>query len=72
MQGLEHKGQRIVSAIKHCQGVTTNNIEAMWCRAKANIKLMVEPTNHEMIPDYLSEFMWAERFREHRFFHFWS
>ena len=72
MQGLAHKGQRIVSAIKHCQGVPTNNIEAMWCPAKANIKIMVGSISHKMIPDYLSELMWVQHFREHRFFHFWS
>lgn len=52
--------------------VTTNHVEAMWQRSKAKFKAMHGPTNREMVPDYLSEFMWAQRFTEHRFFHFWD
>ena len=53
-------------------GVSTNHWEVMWCRAKSKLKAMMGPTNREMIPDYLSEFMWVQRFNEHRFFHFWT
>ena len=38
-------------------GVTTNHVEAMWCRAKAMFKPMMGPTNRKMVADYLSEFM---------------
>ena len=53
-------------------GVTTNHVEAMCCRAKAKFKSMMGSTNREMVADYLSEFMWMQRFPEHRFFHFWD
>ena len=54
-------------------GVTTNRVEAMWQRSKAKFKAMYGPTNRAMVPDYLAEFMWAQRFGgEHAFFHFWS
>ena len=53
-------------------GVTTNRVEAMWQRAKAKFKAMFGPTNREMIPDYLAEFMWMQRFRDHPFYHFWT
>ena len=52
--------------------VTTNHVEAMWQRAKAKFKSMFGPTNRDMIPDYLAEFMWNQRFKEHSYFHFWS
>ncbi|XP_065650302.1 uncharacterized protein LOC136078459 [Hydra vulgaris] len=52
--------------------VTANHVEAMWCRAKAKFKSMMSSTNREMITDYLSEFMWMQRFNEHRFYHFWN
>ena len=51
-------------------GVTPNHVEAMWCRAKSKLKAIMGPTNREVIPDYLPEFMWVQRFNEHRFFHF--
>ena len=53
-------------------GVTTNHVEAMWQRAKAKFKSMFGPTNRDMIPDYLAEFMWNQRFKEHSYFHFWT
>ena len=53
-------------------GVTTNHVEAVWCRAKAKFKAMMGPTNRDMVADYLSEFMWMQRFSEHRFLHFWD
>ena len=53
-------------------GVTKNHVKAMWCRAKAKFKSMMGLTNREMITDYLSEFMWMQRFHEPRFFHFWD
>ena len=40
--------------------VTTNRVEAMWQRNKAKFKAMHGPTNRDMIPDYLSEFMWDQ------------
>ena len=52
--------------------VTTNGVEAMWQKSKAKFKAMFGPTNREMIPDNLSEFMWAQRFKEHSYFHFWN
>ena len=51
-------------------GVTTNHVEAMWCRAKVKFMSMMGSTNREMITDYLSEFMWMQSFHEHCFFHF--
>ena len=33
-------------------GVTTNHVEAMWCRAKTKFKSMMGSTNREMITDY--------------------
>ena len=51
-------------------GVTTNHVEAMWQQAKAKFKSMFGPTNRDMIPDYLAEFMWNQRFKEHSYFHF--
>lgn len=53
-------------------GVHTNHVEAMWQRAKSKFKSMMGPTNRDSIPDYLSEFMWTQRFPENRFFHFWN
>ena len=50
----------------------TNHVEAMWQRAKAKFKSMFGPTNHDMIPDHLTEFMWNQRFKEHSYFHFWT
>ena len=52
--------------------VTTNRVEAMWQRSKAKFKAMFGPTNRDMIPDYLSEFMWNQRFKDNGFFHFWD
>ena len=52
-------------------GVTTNYVEAMWQWAKAKFKSMFDATNHDMIPDYLAEFMWNQKFKEHSYFHFW-
>ena len=53
-------------------GVTTNHVEAMWQWAKAKFKSMFGPTNRDMIPDYLAEFMWDQRFKKHSYFHFWT
>ena len=33
-------------------GVTTNHVEAMWCRAKAKFKSMMGSTNREMVADH--------------------
>ena len=51
--------------------VHTNHVEGMWQKAKAKFKSQMGSTNREMIPDYLSEFMWVQRFRENKYFHFW-
>ena len=51
--------------------VTTNRVEAMWCRSKAKFKAIFG-THRDIIPDYLSGFMWMQRFRGHAFFHFWN
>ena len=52
-------------------GVHTNHVEAMWQRAKSKFKAQYGPTNRAMIPDYLAEFMWFQRFKENTFYHFW-
>ena len=41
--------------------VTTNCVEAMWQRAKNKVKVQHGPTDRDMIPDYLAEFMWNQR-----------
>ena len=51
-------------------GVTTNHVEAIWRWTKAKFKSMFAPANCNMIPDYLTEFMWNQRFKEHSYFHF--
>ena len=38
-------------------GVARNYVEALWQQAKAKFKSMFGPTNPDMIPDYLAEFM---------------
>ncbi|XP_071506451.1 uncharacterized protein [Diadema antillarum] len=53
-------------------GVTTNRVESMWQRAKAKFKAMQGPSNRAMIGDYLTEFMWAQRFSTSPFFHLWT
>ena len=42
-------------------GVHTQNIEAYWSRAKHKIKSVYGSRLH-LIPSYLDEFMWRERF----------
>ena len=51
--------------------VTTNRVEAMWQRAKNKVKAQHGPTNRDMIPDYLAEFMWNQMFGDNPFFHVW-
>ena len=53
-------------------GVTTNHVEAMWQWAKVKFKSKFGPINCDMIPDYLAEFMWNQRFKEHSYFYFWT
>ncbi|XP_065064355.1 uncharacterized protein LOC135690664 [Rhopilema esculentum] len=50
---------------------TTNHVEAMWQRAKNKFKSQHGSTNRELIPDYLAEFMWLQRFKESPFYHLW-
>ena len=49
--------------------VTTNRVEAMLQRAKNKFKAQHAPTNRDMTPDYLAEFMWNQRFGDSPFFH---
>lgn len=42
-------------------GVHTNQVESMWARAKRRFKIM-NGTYEHLIPSYLDEFMWRERF----------
>ena len=72
-QGFQHGTvNRTLHFVDPETNVTTNGVEAMWQRSKAKFKAMFGPTNREMIPDCLSEFMWAKRFKEHSYFHFWK
>ena len=45
-------------------GVTTNHVGAILKRVKVKFKSF-SPTNCDMIPDYLVEFMWNQRFKDH-------
>ena len=42
-------------------GCTTNHIEAYWSRAKRRFKQMYG-TSEALVPSYLDEFMWRERY----------
>ena len=42
-------------------GVHTNNVENYWQRCKRKLKHMYG-TNYSLLPSYLDEFMWNERF----------
>ena len=54
-------------------GVHTNGVEGMWQKSKSKFKSMYGATNRDMIPDYLAELMWSQRFGKtnHPFFNFW-
>ncbi|XP_071940919.1 uncharacterized protein [Antedon mediterranea] len=52
-------------------GVCTNRVESMWSRAKAQMKAQQGPTNPELIPEYLAEYMWSERFGVSPFYNLW-
>ncbi|XP_033115653.1 uncharacterized protein LOC117115817 [Anneissia japonica] len=49
-----------------------SNVKAMWKRVKSMLRPMVGPTRKEHLTDYLSEFMWYQRFQDNTFFHFWT
>ena len=71
-QGVAHQTvNHTLHFVDPATGVTTNRVEAMWQRAKAKFKAMYGPTNRQMVPDYLAEFMWMQRFVGHAFYHFW-
>ena len=42
-------------------GTCTNHVEAYWCAVKRRFKTMVG-TTQEMLPSYLDEHMWRERY----------
>jgi transposase-like protein len=47
--------------VVHGTDIHTNNVENYWGRCKAKFKRMRGPTS-KMLPSYLDEFMWNERF----------
>ena len=64
-QGFQHGTvNHTLHFVNPATNVTTNRVEAMWQRSKVKFKAMFGPTNREMIPYYLSEFMWAQRFKK--------
>ena len=72
-QGVAHQTvNHTLYFVDPSTGVTMNRVEAMWQRAKAKFKAMYGPTNRRMVPDYLAEFMWIQRFVGHAFYHFWG
>lgn len=52
-------------------GVCTNGIEGMWSRAKSKFKAM-NGTSRVLIAEYLSEFMWTQRFPGNKFANLWK
>eukprot|EP00795_Rhopilema_esculentum_P014995 gene14995-6148_t len=46
---------------------TTNHMEAMWQQAKNRFKSQHGSTNRKLIPDYLAEFIWLQRFKDSPF-----
>ncbi|XP_065662708.1 uncharacterized protein LOC136085338 [Hydra vulgaris] len=72
-QGFQHGTvNHTLHFVDPATNVASNRVEAMWQKSKTKFKAMFGPTNREMIPDYLSEFMWTQRFKEHSYFHFWN
>ena len=51
-------------------GVCTNGVEGMWSRAKAKFKAM-NGTSRVLISEYLTEFMWTQRFPRDKFANLW-
>eukprot|EP00795_Rhopilema_esculentum_P017032 gene17032-8540_t len=47
-------------------------IQMMWQRAKNEFKLQHGSTNQELIPDYLAEFIWLQRFKDSPFLHLFA
>ncbi|XP_074660563.1 uncharacterized protein LOC141913025 [Tubulanus polymorphus] len=70
--GYQHGTVNHNNFVDPATAVTTNRVEAMWQRAKAKFKAMAGPSNRAMIPDYLAEFMWVQRFGDHAYFNFWN
>ena len=68
-QGFQHGAVNHTLHFVDPANVTTNRVEAMWQRSKTKFKAMFGPINRGMIPDYFLEFMWAQRFKEHSYFH---
>ena len=52
-------------------GVTTNRVEGMCQWAQAKFKGNYGLANQQIVPDYLAEFMWMQRYLGHTFYHFW-
>ena len=54
-------------------GFHTHGVEDMWQKCKAKFKSMYGPTNRAMVPGYLAEFMWSQRFgkNNHPYYNFW-
>ena len=72
-QGFEHNiVNNQFNFVNPNAGVTTDQVEAIWQRAKAKSKSMSGTINRNMIPDYLAVFIWNQRFKEHSYFHFWT
>ena len=52
-------------------GVCTNGVEGMWSHAKAKFKAM-NGTSRILIAEYLTEYMWVQRFPGNKFANLWK